>query len=109
MLHGYKEHLATCIKMMLKAHWSELAELSKVQVDALSENEAEVDSTVKEAQQHCPKHEQCNQSIKNGFQNAYTFYLSALLYQSAKQYDDAYIDYKKALAIQPNNIYLQQM
>eukprot|EP00487_Bulimina_marginata_P002318 TRINITY_DN15408_c0_g1_i1.p1 TRINITY_DN15408_c0_g1~~TRINITY_DN15408_c0_g1_i1.p1 ORF type:complete len:109 (-),score=12.04 TRINITY_DN15408_c0_g1_i1:213-539(-) len=46
--------------------------------------------------------------VKNGFQNAYTFYLSALLYQSAKQFDDAYIDYKKALAIQPNNKYLQQ-
>ena len=30
------------------------------------------------------------------------------MYQSSKQYDDAYIDYKKALEIQPNNIYLQR-
>ena len=46
--------------------------------------------------------------IKNGFQNAYTFYLSALLYEAALQPNDAYIDYKRALEIYPNNHYLQQ-
>jgi len=46
--------------------------------------------------------------IKNGFQNAYTFYLSALLYEAAGQSNDAYIDYKKALEIYPDNSYLQQ-
>ncbi len=46
--------------------------------------------------------------IKNGFQNAYTFYLSALLYEAAGQSNDAYIDYKKALEISPDNSYLQQ-
>lgn len=46
--------------------------------------------------------------VKNGFQNAYTFYLSALLYEAAGQRNDAYIDYKKALQIYPNNHYLQQ-
>lgn len=45
--------------------------------------------------------------VKNGFQNAYTFYLSALLYEAAGQPNDAYIDYKKALEIYPNNHYLQ--
>ncbi len=46
--------------------------------------------------------------VKNGFQNAYTFYLSALLYEAANQKNDAYIDYKKALEIYPDNRYLQQ-
>jgi hypothetical protein len=47
-------------------------------------------------------------SVKNGFQNAYTFYLSALLYEAVGQKNDAYIDYKKALDIYPDNSYLQQ-
>lgn len=46
--------------------------------------------------------------IKNGFQNAYTFYLSGLLYEAASQPNDAYIDYKRALEIYPNNHYLQK-
>jgi hypothetical protein len=45
--------------------------------------------------------------IKNGFQNAYTFYLSGVIYEAAGQLNDAYIDYKKALEIYPNNSYLQ--
>ena len=46
--------------------------------------------------------------VKNGFQNAYTFYLSAVLYEAAGQPNDAYIDYKKALEIYPNNTFVQQ-
>jgi hypothetical protein len=47
-------------------------------------------------------------NIKNGFQNAFTFYLSALLYEASGQSNDAYIDYKKALEIIPDNSFLQQ-
>lgn len=46
--------------------------------------------------------------IKNGFQNAYTFYLSGILYEAAGEANDAYIDYKKALEIFPDNQFLQQ-
>jgi len=46
--------------------------------------------------------------VKNGFQNAYTFYLSAVLYEAAGQENDAYVDYKKALEIFPDNQYVQQ-
>jgi hypothetical protein len=46
--------------------------------------------------------------VKNGFQNAYTFYLSGLLYEAGGQPIDAYIDYKKALEIFPRNTFLQQ-
>ncbi|MEW6992013.1 COG3014 family protein [Colwelliaceae bacterium 6441] len=45
--------------------------------------------------------------VKNGFQNAFTFYLSGMLYESAGELNDAYIDYQKALEIFPNNKYLQ--
>ncbi|PKG82610.1 hypothetical protein CXF85_14125 [Colwellia sp. 75C3] len=46
--------------------------------------------------------------VKNGFQNAYTFYLSGILYEAVGQANDAYIDYKKALEIYPHNITVQQ-
>ncbi len=45
--------------------------------------------------------------VKNSFQNAYTFYLSALIYESAGELNDAYIDYRKAWEIHPDNRYLQ--
>lgn len=47
-------------------------------------------------------------SVKNGIQNAYTFYLSGVLYEAAGEPNDAYIDYKKALEIFPDNQYLQR-
>jgi hypothetical protein len=47
-------------------------------------------------------------NIKNGFQNAFTFYLSAILYEASGELNDAYIDYKRAIEIYPENAYLQQ-
>ncbi|MDD2850380.1 MAG: hypothetical protein PHY09_00575 [Desulfuromonadaceae bacterium] len=44
--------------------------------------------------------------VKNSFQNAYTFYVSAVIYELLQQPNDAYIDYKKALEIYPENSYL---
>lgn len=46
--------------------------------------------------------------VKNSFQNAYTFYLSGFIYELMGQSNDAYIDYKKALEIYPDNSYLQK-
>lgn len=46
--------------------------------------------------------------VKNSFQNAYTFYLSGIVYELNGEPNDAYIDYKKALEIFPENRYLQQ-
>jgi len=45
--------------------------------------------------------------VKNSFQNAYTFYISGLIYEISGQNNDAYIDYKKALEIYPDNKYLR--
>lgn len=46
--------------------------------------------------------------VKNSFQNAYTFYVSGFIYELLQQPNDAYIDYKKALEIYPENSYLQK-
>lgn len=46
--------------------------------------------------------------VKNGFQNAFTFYLSGILYEASGELNDAYIDYIRAIEISPDNYYLQQ-
>ncbi|MGJ4749147.1 tetratricopeptide repeat protein, partial [Leptospira sp. SA-E8] len=46
--------------------------------------------------------------VKSSFQNAATFYLSGLIYEATGQFNDAYIDYRKALEIAPDNSYLQK-
>ena len=46
--------------------------------------------------------------VKNSFQNAYTFYVSGVIYEILGKPNDAYIDYKKALEIFPDNIYVQK-
>ncbi|MGB0860861.1 MAG: COG3014 family protein, partial [Pseudoalteromonas spongiae] len=47
-------------------------------------------------------------SVKNGFQNAFTFYLSGFIYEATGEYNAAYIDYKRAIDIYSENTYLQQ-
>jgi hypothetical protein len=44
--------------------------------------------------------------IKSSFLNAYTYYYSGIIYELAKSPNDAYIDYKRALEIAPNNAYI---
>jgi len=107
MLHSYKA-LNYVYNSDLEGALVEIRRANKVQVDALADNQTQINDTIEQAQQHYPSMSNVTRGIKNGFQNAFTFYLSALLYQSDKQYDDAYIDYKKALEIQPDNHYLQQ-
>ncbi len=46
-------------------------------------------------------------AVANSFQNAYTFYLSGIVYEATGDPNDAYIDYRKALDIFPDNRYLQ--
>ena len=43
-------------------------------------------------------------NVKNGFQNAFTFYLSGFLYEAVGEYNSAYIDYKRAIEIFPDNV-----
>ena len=46
--------------------------------------------------------------VKFSFQNAATFYLSAMVWEMLGERNDAYIDYKQALEIHPENPFLQQ-
>jgi len=46
--------------------------------------------------------------VKNSFQNAYTFYMSAVVHELMGEPNDAYIDYKKALEIAPHNSVIQR-
>jgi len=47
-------------------------------------------------------------NIKSSFLNAYTFYYSGIVYELAGGFNDAYIDYKQALEIAPDNVYIAQ-
>lgn len=46
--------------------------------------------------------------VKASFQNAWTFYLSALFWEAHGEYNDALVDYKKALEIHPDSTMLQE-
>lgn len=105
MLHSYKA-LNYIYEHDIENALVETRRANKVQKEALADNKIDPDEV--KMMQDYPSMDKLTRGVKNGFQNAYAFYLSALLYQSTKQFDDAYIDYKKALEIQPNNIYLQR-
>ncbi len=96
----------------------EVRRANEVQTSALKEHESEVDDAEKKARENKVNNENFMASfqsmdalagrVKNSFQNAYTFYISGLLYEASRNENDAYIDYKKALEIFPDNPYLQK-
>ncbi|MCY4044334.1 MAG: hypothetical protein OXE99_04575 [Cellvibrionales bacterium] len=58
-----------------------------------------------------PKVQQMNQLITEnpqGFQNASTYFLSAVFWESQQQWNSALVDYKKALSILPNHPDIQK-
>ena len=107
MLHSYKA-LSYVFENQLESALVEIRRANKVQEDALKDNQAELDKCTEEAAAGYPDMTTLIGDVKNGFQNAFTFYLSGMLYEANKQFDDAYIDYKKALEINTDNTYLQQ-
>ncbi len=92
------------------------------QEEAMKAHEAEVEEAQKEAEERklpsfvdnpefMKRYAQLDElagKVKNSFQNAYTFYVSGFINEMLQQPNDAYIDYKKALEIYPENIYLQK-
>lgn len=46
--------------------------------------------------------------LKNSFQNGYTFYTSAVIWEALGEYNSALVDFKKALELNPTNAQLQQ-
>ena len=45
--------------------------------------------------------------VKNSFQNAYTFYLSAVFWEAAGDYNAALVDMKKAFEINPDALFIE--
>ena len=91
----------------------EVRRANQVQEQALADNQqAILDAHNEVAQgelnQTYPSMQALIGEVKFGFQNAYTFYLSGVLYEAQGQANDAYIDYKRALEIYPDNPYIQQ-
>jgi len=46
--------------------------------------------------------------LKNSFQNGYAFYASAIIYELRGEWGDAFIDYKNALEVNPDNRFIQR-
>ncbi|WP_394173379.1 COG3014 family protein [Thalassotalea litorea] len=85
-----------------------------VQENALKQNQKKIDQARDDALQKAnvsesslyssfPDMESTLADVKSGFQNAYTFYLSGVLYEGSDELNDAYIDYKRALEINPQS------
>lgn len=72
------------------------------------DNQPDISGAMKEVDKVYAGIDEIAGRVKNSFQNAYTFFMSALVWESMGESNDAYIDYKKALEIAPANRYLQQ-
>ncbi|MDP5133094.1 MAG: hypothetical protein NWQ54_19610 [Paraglaciecola sp.] len=112
MLHSYQA-LNYVFLGQLAGALVEVRRANLVQENALKQHQQSIDKAAESVDKNALKQTYPSMAamigdIKNGFQNAYTFYLSGVLYEAAKQPNDAYIDYKRALEIYPNNVYLQQ-
>jgi len=117
MMHSYQ----ALNYLYLGDHEAALVEIRKanlVQRAALENNFDVIDNAIASLQDEVeldwqsisttyPEMEDVIGEAKNGFQNAYTFYMSAVLYEASGELNDAYIDYKKALEIYPDNQYLR--
>ena len=100
----------------------EVRRANQEQVLALERHLKEVDKAHEELEEHKVDHSAVDAKVeqtyaemdaiiadvKNSLQNAYTFYMSGVFWEIAGEPNDAYIDYKKALEIYPENPYVQQ-
>ncbi len=70
--------------------------------------QAGLEQSLAQAQEGLPPLPADAESLKGKIQSGYTFYLSALLYEATGNPNDAYVDYRRALEVAPNNRVLQQ-
>jgi len=82
-------------------------EIARAQEEAGKKN-ISLDASISQVNNAYAGMDQAIGSLKNSFQNAYAFYLSGIVYEMLNQPNDAYIDYKKAIQIYPDNHYLQR-
>ncbi|WP_111874491.1 COG3014 family protein [Aeromonas bivalvium] len=90
----------------------EVRRANLVQERALRERDGELakakaQAGVRQALSRAPDLDRLVGQVKNGFQNAYTFYLSGVLYEASGDLNDAWVDYGRALEIAPDNPALQ--
>jgi len=117
MLHSYQA-LNYLFQHDFSGALVEIRRANLVQENALKAYESEINQAKNKLQksgmstdslgQVYPSMKSTIGEIKNGFQNAFTFYLSGILYEASGELNDAYIDYKRAIEISPKNSYLQQ-
>ena len=91
----------------------EVRRANQVQERALRERGAEVakakqEANARQALSRAPDLDRLTGQVKNGFQNAYTFYLSGVLYEASGDLNDAWVDYGRGLEIAPDNPALQE-
>lgn len=79
-------------------------ELAKAERDAQQE---QVSPDIEQYRSHMSENFNTASKVKNSFQNAYTFYYSGIIREASGELNGAYIDYKKALEIYPDNDYVQ--
>lgn len=98
----------------LEAHTKDLARLEKEKEEALSKKDNAQKAKVGQLQKSFEAGlaekfkliDEVTAKIKNSFQNGYAYYLSGLLNQATQQLDNAYIDYKHAFELVPENSFL---
>ncbi|MGF1729825.1 COG3014 family protein [Photobacterium kasasachensis] len=92
----------------------EVRRANQVQEAAKKLREAELGQAAQEAQRKglnqnlgavLARYPDAGEKLAN-VQNGYLFYLSGILYEADGDLNSAYIDYKRALAVAPNNIYI---
>jgi uncharacterized protein len=82
-------------------------ELGKAEQEAQKKNVSNAAEN-SEFQRRYAQLDEATGRLKNSFQNAYSFYLSGVVYELLGEENDAYIDYKKALEIYPENTFVQR-
>lgn len=81
-------------------------ELAHQKAISRAEQQARENRITTESWQNAPELQGMNRlagQVKSSFQNAYTFYTSAVIHEAAGDINAALVDYKKALEINPDN------
>ena len=74
----------------------------------VAEREIEFNEGYAEIDARFPLMNEEDGKVMNSFQNAYSYYLSGFVYELQNKPDEAYIDYRRALEIYPDNVFLRQ-
>lgn len=95
------------LKRDLSAAGVEVRRANYVQQNALKNYSSDAASQLSDLQKQQLTDQAALAQVQNSFENAYSYYFSALIYQALGDYNNAYIDYKKALGLAPANPAIQ--